>query len=179
MGTPIFFVQPRAGKDGEVFELIKFRTMREPEPGEDRLGSDANRLTAVGEFLRSTSIDELPTLLNVLKGDMSLVGPRPLLVRYLDRYTPEQARRHEVKPGVTGWAQINGRNSIGWEEKFELDVWYVDHQSLWLDIYILAKTVQKVVMREGISSEGAATMPEFMGTPTAATLAETPAEAAE
>ena len=163
MGRPIFFVQPRAGRESEVFDLIKFRTMREPEPGEERIGSDANRITAVGEFLRSTSIDELPTLINVLKGDMSLVGPRPLLVRYLDRYDEEQARRHDVKPGVTGWAQINGRNAISWDEKFEYDVWYVDNRSIWLDIYILLKTVEKVLLREGINADEEEPMPEFMG----------------
>ncbi|QDG51672.1 sugar transferase [Persicimonas caeni] len=164
MGSPIFFRQTRPGLGGHPFEMLKFRTMREPKPGEDRLKSDADRLTPVGAFLRETSIDELPTLFNVLEGDMSLVGPRPLLMRYLDRYTPEQARRHEVKPGVTGWAQVNGRNALSWEEKFAHDVWYVDHQSLLLDVKILAMTVAKVLAREGIAAEGEATMTEFMGT---------------
>ncbi len=125
--------------------------------------SDANRLTPLGRFLRRTSLDELPTLVNVLRGEMSLVGPRPLLMQYLDRYTPEQMRRHDVKPGITGWAQVNGRNAISWEEKFALDVWYVDHQSLWLDLKILLLTVSKVLKREGISQQGHTTMPEFMG----------------
>ena len=163
MGSPIFFEQARPGKDGRPFKLKKFRTMRHVRPGEDMLASDADRITPLGQFIRSTSIDELPTLLNVLKGDMSLVGPRPLLMRYLDRYTPEQARRHNVKPGVTGWAQINGRNAISWEQKFRLDMWYVDHASLTLDLQILVKTVLKVVQREGISAEGQATTTEFMG----------------
>ena len=163
MGRPIFFVQSRAGRDGDVFELVKFRTMREPTDEEQRIGSDVDRITSVGQFLRSTSIDELPTLINVLKGDMSLVGPRPLLVRYLERYSPRQARRHEVKPGVTGWAQIHGRNAIGWEEKFEYDVWYVDNRSIWLDVYILLKTVEKVLLREGINADDQEPMPEFMG----------------
>lgn len=164
MGRPVLFVQQRPGLNGEPFLLKKFRTMRAPRPGEDMLASDGDRLTSVGKFLRQTSIDELPTLLNVLAGDMSLVGPRPLLMRYLDRYTPEQARRHDVKPGVTGWAQINGRNHLTWEEKFELDTWYVDHASTWLDLKILVLTVGKVFKRDGISANGHATMTEFMGT---------------
>ncbi|QED27541.1 sugar transferase [Microvenator marinus] len=163
MGRPIFFEQERPGLGGKPFKLKKFRTMRHLRPGEDMLATDADRITKVGQFLRSTSIDELPTLLNVLTGDMSLVGPRPLLMRYLSRYSPEQARRHEVKPGVTGWAQVNGRNTLSWEEKFKHDVWYVDHASLALDLKILAMTALKVVQRDGISAEGAATMPEFMG----------------
>ena len=163
MGSPVLFRQQRPGLHGKPFEMCKFRTMRSPKPGEDALATDGQRLTALGKFLRSTSIDELPTLLNVLRGDMSLVGPRPLLMRYLERYTPEQARRHDVKPGVTGWAQINGRNAISWEKKFELDVWYVDHQSLWLDVKILSSTVGKVLQRSGIQHEGQATMSEFMG----------------
>ena len=144
--------------------MVKFRTMRHPEPGEDPLKSDATRLTKLGGFLRSTSIDELPTLLNVLAGDVSLVGPRPLLMRYLDRYTEEQARRHEVKPGITGWAQVNGRNTLSWEDKFAKDVWYVDNRSLSLDIKIILMTVGKVLARDGISAQGQATMTEFMGT---------------
>lgn len=164
MGSPILFRQARPGLHGEPFEMVKFRTMRHPEPGEDPLKSDATRLTKLGGFLRSTSIDELPTLLNVLAGDVSLVGPRPLLMRYLDRYTEEQARRHEVKPGITGWAQVNGRNTLSWEDKFAKDVWYVDNRSLSLDIKIILMTVGKVLARDGISAQGQATMTEFMGT---------------
>lgn len=164
MGRPVLFVQERPGLHGKPFYMRKFRTMRAPRPGEDMLGSDAQRLTALGAFLRKTSIDELPTLINVLTGDMSLVGPRPLLMRYLERYTPEQARRHDVKPGVTGWAQINGRNALSWDQKFALDVWYVDHASLALDLKILAKTFGKVLVRDGIHQEGHVTMSEFMGT---------------
>lgn len=164
MGRPVLFKQIRPGKDGRPFAMLKFRSMREPRPDEERLASDAERITRLGAFLRASSLDELPTLINVLRGEMSLVGPRPLLMRYLDRYTPEQARRHEVKPGITGWAQINGRNAISWEEKFRLDVWYVDHQSLLLDIQILLKTALAVVARDGISADGHVTMPEFMGT---------------
>jgi lipopolysaccharide/colanic/teichoic acid biosynthesis glycosyltransferase len=163
MGSPVLFRQERPGLFGRSFRLIKFRTMRELRSGEDPGKSDAVRLTRVGRFLRERSLDELPTLWNVLVGDMSLVGPRPLLMRYLDRYTAEQARRHDVKPGVTGWAQVNGRNTLDWERKLELDVWYVDHQSFWLDLGILARTVKSVVRREGISHAGEATMSEFMG----------------
>lgn len=163
MGRPIFFVQTRPGMHKKPFELIKFRTMKPPAPGTDGIGNDADRITKVGQFLRASSLDELPTLINVVKGDMSLVGPRPLLMRYLDRYTPEQARRHEVRPGITGLAQVRGRNALGWEEKFELDVYYVDHQSLFLDLQILWETVGKVLRRDGISQEGHVTMPEFMG----------------
>jgi lipopolysaccharide/colanic/teichoic acid biosynthesis glycosyltransferase len=162
---PIFFRQPRPGLHGKTFYFYKFRSMREAYDAEGKPLPDAERILKIGAFLRKTSMDELPSFLNVLKGEMSLVGPRPLLVRYLERYTPEQARRHEVKPGVTGWAQINGRNALSWEEKFALDVWYVDHLSLWLDVKILVLTVLKVVKREGISHEGDATMHEFMGTP--------------
>lgn len=161
MGRPIFFRQTRPGKHGEPFELIKFRTMRPPREGQKRIGNDEGRITAVGRVLRATSIDELPTLWNVIRGEMSLVGPRPLLMRYLDRYTPRQARRHEVKPGITGLTQISGRNALGWEDKFDLDVWYVDHRSLWLDVKILAMTVWKVLRRDGISHSGHATAPEF------------------
>lgn len=163
MGSPVCFRQERPGRGGRPFRIVKFRTMRDTEPGEDPLASDAMRLTALGGWLRKTSLDELPTLWNVLSGDMSLVGPRPLLMRYLSRYSAEQARRHEVKPGMTGWAQMNGRNAISWEEKFQYDVWYVDHQSLSLDLRILARTVLKVLKREGISAHDHATMPEFMG----------------
>jgi sugar transferase EpsL len=157
LGSPIFFIQERTGLNGQIFRLIKFRTMR---PGN---APDAERLTRLGRFLRATSLDELPELLNVLKGEMSLVGPRPLLVRYLPRYTPEQRRRHEVRPGITGWAQVNGRNALTWEEKFAYDVWYVDHQTLGLDLKILGLTLWRVLTRQGISAEGEATMGEFTG----------------
>jgi lipopolysaccharide/colanic/teichoic acid biosynthesis glycosyltransferase len=163
MGSPVLFRQRRPGLHGVPFELVKLRTMRAPRDGEDPVASDAVRLTRVGRFLRERSLDELPTLWNVLRGDMSLVGPRPLLMAYLDRYTPEQARRHLVKPGVTGWAQINGRNALDWDDKLALDVWYVDNHSFWLDIFILARTVGQVIRREGIRHEGEATMPEFRG----------------
>lgn len=164
MGRPVLFTQLRPGLRGRPFRLAKFRTMIEQAPPEERALSDAERLTAFGRFLRSTSLDELPELWNVLVGDMSLVGPRPLLMEYLPLYTPEQARRHEVRPGVTGWAQVNGRNAISWEDKFALDVWYVDHQSLRLDLAILLRTVAKVMTREGITAEGEATMQPFTGT---------------
>jgi len=158
LGPGVLFRQRRPGLHGQPFTILKFRTML---PG---LGPDAARLTPFGRFLRSTSLDELPELLNVLKGDMSLVGPRPLLMEYLPRYTREQARRHEVPPGLTGWAQINGRNALSWEERFVLDVWYVDNRSLALDVSILARTVLAVLLRRGISAAGQATMPEFLGT---------------
>jgi lipopolysaccharide/colanic/teichoic acid biosynthesis glycosyltransferase len=164
MGSPVFFRQQRPGLNDEPFELLKFRTMRHPKPAEAGPESDGARITGLGAFLRATSIDELPTLLNVLRGDMTLVGPRPLLMRYLDRYTPEQRRRHQAKPGVTGWAQVNGRNALSWEEKFAHDVWYVDHRSLLLDLKILLATVGKVLERDGISQDDHATMPEFLGT---------------
>jgi len=164
MGRPVLFRQRRPGWHGEPFEVIKFRTMRLSRSAAVSAQDDAARLTAVGRLLRATSIDELPTLISVLKGDMSLVGPRPLLMQYLDRYTPEQARRHDVKPGITGWAQINGRNALSWQKKFDHDVWYVDHWSFALDLEILARTAWKVIRREGISHAGEATMPEFMGT---------------
>ncbi len=163
MGRPIMFHQIRPGLNGQAFSMVKFRTMSNKRDSQGDLLPDEQRLTSLGKFLRKTSLDEFPELFNVLKGDMSLVGPRPLLMQYLERYTPEQARRHEVKPGITGWAQVNGRNAISWEEKFTLDVWYVDNCSLWLDIKILAITIWKVFRREGISAEGEATMPEFMG----------------
>lgn len=163
MGPPILFRQERAGYRGRPFILYKFRTMLDPSDPRARGPADEDRLTRLGAFLRATSLDELPSLWNVLRGDMSLVGPRPLLMRYLPRYSPEQARRHEVRPGVTGWAQVNGRNALSWPEKFALDVWYVDHSSLWLDLKILMMTVVKVFRREGISAGGYATMPEFMG----------------
>lgn len=163
MGRPVLFRQRRPGLGGVPFELIKFRTMRSVHSSEDGIGSDALRITRLGRFLRSSSLDELPTFFNVLNGAMSLVGPRPLLMQYLDRYTPEQARRHDVRPGITGWAQINGRNALTWEEKFALDVWYVDNRSLLFDLKILALTVHRVLARGGISHEGRATMPEFIG----------------
>lgn len=163
MGRPIFFTQPRPGKDSKIFPFYKFRTMTDERDVDGNLLPDAQRLTALGQFLRKTSLDELPQLWNVLIGDMSLVGPRPLLVRYLDRYTPEQARRHQVKPGITGWVQVNGRNNRAWEEKFKLDVWYVDNWSLWLDLKILFLTVFKVLQQDGISQEGYTTSEEFQG----------------
>lgn len=163
MGSPIVFTQPRPGKNGEVFRFYKFRTMTSDCDADSNLLSDEKRLTAIGQFLRKTSLDELPQLWNVLKGDMSFVGPRPLMVEYLERYSPEQARRHHVMPGITGWAQINGRNTISWEHKFKLDVWYVDNWSLWLDLKILLLTVWKVVKKEGISQANHATVEDFNG----------------
>jgi lipopolysaccharide/colanic/teichoic acid biosynthesis glycosyltransferase/UDP-N-acetylglucosamine:LPS N-acetylglucosamine transferase len=164
-GAPVCFRQVRPGKDGKPFEMIKFRTMTDERGADGELLPDRERLTAFGQFLRSTSLDELPELLNVLKGDMSLVGPRPLLMEYLPLYSDRQARRHEVRPGITGWAQINGRNALSWDEKFELDVWYVENRTLWLDIKILFLTVWKVVKRDGISQDGEATMARFTGSP--------------
>lgn len=163
VGWPIVFAQMRPGLGGRPFHMYKFRTMTNENDASGLLLSDEARLTTIGLFLRSMSLDELPEFVNVLIGDMSLVGPRPLLMQYLSRYTPEQARRHEVVPGITGWAQVNGRNAISWEEKFNLDVWYVDHWSLWLDAQILALTAAKVFRREGITAEGNATAPEFRG----------------
>jgi len=163
LGSPAFFRQKRPGMNGRVFQMVKFRTMTDARDEKGNLLPDAVRLTKFGRFLRSTSLDELPELFNVLKGDMSLVGPRPLLVQYLDRYTPHQARRHEVRPGVTGWAQVNGRNALSWDQKFNLDVWYVDNHSILLDLKILYLTIKKVIVREGISAQGDATMPEFFG----------------
>lgn len=163
LGTPILFCQQRPGLDGLPFVLLKFRTMTSARDAQGNLLPDEQRLTRFGRFLRASSLDELPELFNVLKGDMSLVGPRPLLMEYLPRYTPEQARRHEVRPGITGWAQVNGRNAISWEEKFKLDVWYVDHHTLWLDLKILALTVIQVFQRKDINAAGHATMPEFRG----------------
>lgn len=163
LGRPVLFRQQRPGLNGEIFTLCKFRTMRDAVDREGKALPDAERLTPFGRKLRSTSLDELPELFSVLSGEMSLVGPRPLLVRYLGRYSPEQMRRHEMRPGITGWAQVNGRNALSWEEKFALDVWYVDHWSFWLDIRILWRTVWNVVRREGISGGGEATMREFMG----------------
>ncbi len=165
LGAPVFFRQRRPGLHGKPFEMVKFRTMTDARDAQGALLPDAERLTAFGRFLRSTSLDELPELWNVVKGDMSLVGPRPLLMHYLPLYTPEQARRHDVRPGVTGWAQVNGRNAISWEQKFAYDVWYVDNLSFWLDLKILWLTVRKIVAREGISQAGQATMEEFRGRP--------------
>jgi len=163
MGRPVLFRQVRPGLHGKPFVMYKFRTMTNERDAEGNLLPADKRLTPFGKWLRETSLDELPELFNVLKGDMSLVGPRPLLMQYLDRYTPEQARRHEVKPGITGWAQVNGRNSLSWEQKFQMDVWYVDNWSLWLDFKILWRTLWVVLRREGIHAEGYATMPEFLG----------------
>ncbi|MBW4646785.1 MAG: sugar transferase [Goleter apudmare HA4340-LM2] len=163
MGRPILFTQPRPGKNGHIFNFYKFRTMTNESDDQGNILSDEKRLTKLGQFLRKTSIDELPQLWNVLKGDMSFVGPRPLLVKYLDRYTPEQARRHDVLPGITGLAQVKGRNAISWEDKFNLDVWYVDNWSVWLDFKILLMTVLKVVQQDGINQEGYATSEEFKG----------------
>jgi lipopolysaccharide/colanic/teichoic acid biosynthesis glycosyltransferase len=163
LGSPVLFRQKRPGQSGQIFELIKFRTMTDAQDSNGNLLPDDERLTSFGRRLRRLSLDELPTLWNVIRGDMSLVGPRPLLVQYLDRYTPEQSRRHEVAPGITGWAQINGRNAITWEEKFELDVWYVENVSLRTDLAILFRTVVQVLAQRDISAEEHATMPEFMG----------------
>jgi len=165
LGRPILFRQLRPGMKGVPFGIIKFRTMRIDPAAGSGIDSDGMRLTRLGKLLRATSLDELPELWNVLRGDMSLVGPRPLLMQYLDRYTSEQARRHAVRPGLTGWAQINGRNSLSWERKFELDVWYVENQTFWLDLKILFMTVWRVIRPTGITAEGAPTMPEFMGSP--------------
>ena len=163
MGRPVFFKQLRPGLNGKPFVIYKFRTMLDLKDKDGNLLPDEKRITAIGKFLRSTTLDELPEFWNVLKGDMSLVEPRPLLVEYLPRYTPEQARRHNVKPGMTGWAQVNGRNAITWEEKFKLDVWYVDNWNIPLDLKIIFLTILKVFKREGVSAEGYATMPEFVG----------------
>jgi lipopolysaccharide/colanic/teichoic acid biosynthesis glycosyltransferase len=163
MGSPVLFRQTRPGRHGKPFQMIKFRTMRDAIDSYGRPLPDAERLTKLGRFLRSSSIDELPELWNVLKGEMSLVGPRPLLMEYLPLYSEEQARRHEVRPGVTGWAQVNGRNAISWDEKFALDLWYVDNRSLWLDLKIIWQTIRKVIKRDGISAAGEATMSKFTG----------------
>lgn len=163
LGSPVFFKQTRPGFNGKPFKMIKFRTMLDACGKDGKPLPDAQRMTPFGQFLRSTSLDELPELWNVLKGDMSLVGPRPLLMEYLPLYNDKQRRRHEVRPGVTGWAQVNGRNSLSWEERFKLDVWYVDNQSLWLDLKILFMTVKKVLVRDGISAAGETTMLKFTG----------------
>ena len=163
LGSPVLFTQVRPGMHGKPFRMVKFRTMTDARDASGALLPDAQRLTPFGRFLRASSLDELPELWNVLRGEMSLVGPRPLLMEYLPLYSPEQARRHEVRPGITGWAQVNGRNAISWADKFALDVWYVDHRSLWLDVRILWLTVRKVLVRDGISAAGEATMPRFEG----------------
>ena len=163
LGSPVLFTQVRPGLHGKPFRMVKFRTMTNSRDASGALLSDAQRLTPFGNFLRASSLDELPELWNVLIGEMSLVGPRPLLMEYLPLYSPDQARRHEVRPGITGWAQVNGRNAISWADKFALDVWYVDHRSLWLDVRILWLTVRKVLVREGIRAPGDATMPKFEG----------------
>jgi lipopolysaccharide/colanic/teichoic acid biosynthesis glycosyltransferase len=163
LGSPVLFTQLRPGLGGRLFRLVKFRTMRDAFDAEGVPRPDAERLTAFGRALRASSLDELPELWNVLRGEMSLVGPRPLLPEYLPLYSPEQARRHEVRPGITGWAQVNGRNALTWPQRFALDVWYVDHQSLWLDVRILLRTVGRVIGRQGISGEGEATMSRFTG----------------
>ena len=166
-GPPVLFRQQRPGKGGKPFMLYKFRSMQKTDSSQTSPDSDKDRITKVGRFLRRSSLDELPELINILKGEMSLVGPRPLLMQYLERYSPEQARRHQVLPGLTGWAQINGRNAISWEEKFRYDVWYVDNWSFWLDIRIIIITLWKAIRGEGISQEGHATMEEFKGSPKA------------
>jgi lipopolysaccharide/colanic/teichoic acid biosynthesis glycosyltransferase len=163
MGAPVFFTQMRPGLHGHPFRMIKFRTMQDAIDATGLPLPDGERITRLGRFLRASSLDELPELWNVVTGDMSLVGPRPLLMEYIPLYSPTQARRHDVRPGVTGWAQINGRNALSWDEKFTLDIWYVDHQNLWLDVRILGQTLRKVVFREGISAPGEATMPKFTG----------------
>lgn len=174
MGAPVLFRQQRPGLHGEPFEMVKFRTMHNVDEAAGRV-TNAERMTKVGSFLRSTSIDELPTLWNIIKGDMSVVGPRPLLVRYLPLYTPEQARRHEVRPGLTGLAQVSGRNTVAWEDRFRLDVQYVDNQSLWLDVRIIARTIGAVLRREGINAEGQVTVAPFTGSPRPVTPTEPPA----
>ena len=166
LGSPILFRQQRTGHHGQLFTCLKFRTMTDTHDANGQLLPDALRLTPLGRFLRSTSLDELPELLNVIRGEMSLVGPRPLLPEYLDRYSLEQMHRHDVKPGITGWAQVNGRNALDWNRKFELDLWYVDHRSLWLDLKILLMTAGQVLSCDGISRPGHATMPEFRGVST-------------
>lgn len=163
LGAPVFFRQVRPGLHGKSFEMVKFRTMLDARDAQGNLLPDAERMTRLGRFLRSSSLDELPELWNVLKGEMSLVGPRPLLMEYLPLYSDEQRRRHEVRPGITGWAQVNGRNALSWDEKFKLDVWYVDNPSFWLDVKIIFLTVKKVLVRDGISAEGEATMSKFTG----------------
>lgn len=168
LGRPVLFRQERPGLDGKPFTILKFRTMKDAVAADGTPLPDSERLTPFGQKLRSTSLDELPELINVLKGEMSLVGPRPLIMAYLDRYTERQARRNDVRPGITGWAQVNGRNALSWEDRFELDVWYVENHTLWLDLKIMWLTVLTVLRRDGVSAEGHATMPEFMGSAEAA-----------
>ncbi|MFT4809547.1 MAG: sugar transferase EpsL [Paraglaciecola sp.] len=163
MGIPVFFVQARPGMKGHIFKMVKFRSMTDAKGADGELLPDTQRLPTFGQMLRATSLDELPELWNVLKGEMSLVGPRPLLIEYLDKYTPEQSRRHEVRPGVTGWAQVNGRNALSWDEKFTLDIWYVNNRTFWLDIKILFMTVKQVFKRDNISQDGHVTMEKFKG----------------
>lgn len=163
LGSPVLFCQKRPGLNSRIFEMLKFRTMTDARNNLGVLLPDAERLSSFGVWLRSTSLDELPELLNVLKGDMSIVGPRPLLAQYLDRYSPRQARRHEVRPGLTGWAQVNGRNALSWEDKFEFDIWYIDHQTLRFDVYVILKTLGVLIKRNGVSSSDSVTMPEFLG----------------
>lgn len=163
MGIPVFFVQARPGMHGRIFKMVKFRSMTDAKNTKGELLPDAERLPAFGQMLRATSLDELPELWNVVKGDMSLVGPRPLLIEYLDKYTPQQAKRHDVRPGVTGWAQVNGRNALSWEEKFALDAWYVENRTFWLDFKILLMTVKQVFKRDNISQDGHVTMEKFKG----------------
>lgn len=163
LGSPVFFRQVRPGLQGRPFKMVKFRTMTDERGADGELLHDGLRLTTFGRLLRSSSLDELPELWNVLRGEMSLVGPRPLLMEYLPLYSPDQARRHEVRPGITGWAQINGRNAVSWDQRFQMDVWYIEHRSLWLDLKILWLTVHKVMFREGINAQGEATMPRFTG----------------
>jgi sugar transferase EpsL len=163
LGAPVLFRQQRPGLNGRLFTLLKFRTLTDARDVNGNLLPDAERMTSLGKFLRSSSLDELPELMNVIRGEMSLVGPRPLLAKYLKRYSAEQMRRHEVKPGITGWAQIHGRNALSWDRRFELDLWYVKHCSFWLDLSILAKTLRQVIRRDGIAQPGHATMPEYLG----------------
>lgn len=178
LGSPVLFRQIRPGLYGEPFELVKFRTMTDDRGADGELLDDEERMTPFGSWLRATSLDELPELLNVLTGDMSLVGPRPLLMSYLDLYSPDQARRHEVRPGLTGWSQVRGRNALSWEDKLALDTWYVDHQSLWLDVRILVETVVSVLGRRGIAADGHVTAPRFQGTPPTEPTVEPSAESA-
>lgn len=179
LGSPVLFTQPRSGLDGQPFKIYKFRTMTDCKDAQGRSLSDAERLTPFGNQLRATSLDELPQLWNVLKGDMSIVGPRPQLMEYMPLYNQDQARRHDVKPGMTGHAQINGRNAISWERRFELDTWYVDHQSMWLDIKIILKTVKLVLTRHGVCAEGEATMTRFTGSQAPTTESHQPQQTLE
>jgi lipopolysaccharide/colanic/teichoic acid biosynthesis glycosyltransferase len=163
LGTPVLFRQERPGLNSRLFTLLKFRTLTDARDSQGQLLPDGERMTSLGRFLRSSSLDELPELVNVVRGEMSLVGPRPLLAKYLERYSAEQMRRHDVRPGITGWAQIHGRNALNWEQRFEMDLWYVEHRGFWLDLSILAKTFLQVIRRDGIAQPGHATMPEYLG----------------